>query len=297
MKKQLLGAIAASVLFVGGCTDEKESVPSDAQQGEETLDERLYGLEEEYDARLGLYAVDTGSGQTIAYQSDERFAYASTHKALAVGALLQQTSIEDLDKKIHFTADDLVDYSPITENNVETGMTLREISDASIRFSDNTAANLIFNEIGGPEEFKASLRAIGDDVTEPENIETKLNDVKPGETQDTSTAKALTESLRAFALEDVLEEEQRSLLVEWLKGNTTGDALIRAGVPDGWIVGDKTGSAAYGTRNDIGIIWPPDRAPIVLAVLSSRDEEGAETNDELIAKATEEIVNELIELN
>ncbi len=256
MKKQLIGLIAASVLFVGGCTDEKQAVPSNEQQAEETLDERLYGLEEQYDARLGVYAVDTGSGQTIDYQSEERFAYASTHKALAVGVLLQQTSMEDLDKRIHYTADDLVDYSPITEKNVETGMTLKEISDASIRFSDNTAANLIFNEIGGPEGFKTSLRAIGDDVTEPENIEQKLNDVKPGDIHDTSTAKALTESLRAFALEDVLEEEQRTLLVEWLKGNTTGDALIRAGVPDGWEVGDKTGlAAAYGTRNDIGIIW------------------------------------------
>ncbi len=252
-------------------------------------------LEDHYDARLGVYAFDTGNGQTIAYNEDERFAYASTHKALAVGVLLQQLSLDELDTQILFSEADLVTYSPITEQHVETGMSLHEISDASIRYSDNTAANLIFNEIGGPSGFKEALREIGDEATEPERMETELNDVKPGETRDTSTAKALAESLYAFSLGDALDEEKQTLLNDWLIHNTTGDALIRSGVPEGWLVGDKTGSASYGTRNDIGIIWPPDEDPIVIAVLSSKEQADAESDDALIAEATEAALRMLID--
>ncbi|MCG3057196.1 serine hydrolase, partial [Escherichia coli] len=74
----------------------------------------------------------------------------STHKALAVGVLLQKNSIKDLDKRITYTRDDLVNYNPITEKYIDVGMTLKELSDASLRYSDNTAGNLILEEIGGP---------------------------------------------------------------------------------------------------------------------------------------------------
>ena len=117
--------------------------------------------------------------------------------------------------------------------------------------------------------------------------------MKPGETRDTSTPKALAESLQAFTLGDALPAEKQNLLIDWLKRNTTGDALIRSGVPEGWIVGDKTGAGSYGTRNDIAVIWPPKGSPIILAVLSSRDEADAEYDDELIAKATEEALKQL----
>lgn len=294
--KKALGIIALSGFIISGCGTNAETEQNGDQQTEQdSIELQFSQLEEEYDARLGVYAMNTGDGTTVSYNENDRFAYASTHKALSVGVLLQQLSIEELDKQIVYSEEDLVTYSPITEQHVETGMSLREISDASIRYSDNTAANFIFNEIGGPKGFKEALRQIGDEVTEPERIETELNNVEPGETRDTSTAKALVESLYAFSLGDVLEEENRQLLNDWLINNTTGDALIRAGVPDGWQVGDKTGSASHGTRNDIGIIWPPNEEPIVIAVLSSKDEADAETDDALIAKATEEVVKILME--
>jgi beta-lactamase class A len=71
-----------------------------------------------------------------------------------------------------------------------------------------------------------------------------------------------------------------------MKRSTTGDTLIRAGVPKNWEVADKSGAGLYGTRNDIAIIWPPKGDPIVIAVLSSRDKKDAEYNDKLIAQAT-----------
>lgn len=292
MKKYVI-AMMMSSLMISGCANEEPTATAN-EQPQPSLEERLVELEEEFDARLGIYAFEAGGEKEVAYKENDRFAYASTHKALAVGVMLQQKTIEDLDKRIMYTEEDLVTYSPITEQHVDTGMTLKEISDASIRYSDNTAANLIFNEIGGPEGFKQALREIGDDVTQPERIETELNNVKPGETQDTSTAKALSEGLYYFSIGVGLNEEKRELFNDWLIHNTTGDNLIRAGVPENWVVGDKTGSAAYGTRNDIGVIWPPDSEPIVISVLSSRDQKDAETNDELIARATEEVVKEFV---
>ncbi|MFO6497127.1 MULTISPECIES: class A beta-lactamase [Bacillus] len=274
-----------------GCNDNNLDASQSDQKKEKTeIKADFAKLEDQFDAKLGVYAVDTGTNQTVTYRPDERFAFASTIKALTVGVLLQQKSIEDLNQRITYTRDDLVNYNPITEKHVDTGMTLKELSDASLRYSDNTAQNLILKQIGGPDSLKKALREIGDDVTNPERYEPELNEVNPGETHDTSTAKALAKSLQAFALEDTLPKEKRELLIDWMKRNTTGDALIRAGVPEGWEVADKTGSASYGTRNDIAIIWPPKGDPIVLAILSSRDQKDAKYDDKLIAEAAKEVI-------
>ncbi|MET7707208.1 class A beta-lactamase [Micromonospora sp. NPDC005413] len=247
-------------------------------------------LEERFDARLGVYAIDTGTGRTVQYQADERFAYASTFKALAAAEVLDETTDAELDRVVRYSADDLVTYSPITEQHVAEGMTLRAIADAAVRYSDNTAGNLLLRRLGGPQKFEKELRGIGDKVTDPARYETALNEGRPGDRRDTSTPRALAGSLRAYAVGDALEPSDRDILNGWLRGNTTGGALIRAGVPDGWVVGDKTGSGGYGTRNDIAVIWPPDRAPIVLAVLSSRAEKDADYDDALIAEATKVVM-------
>ncbi|KRG13723.1 beta-lactamase [Virgibacillus soli] len=272
-------------LVIAGCAEDSKDSAQPKHQ-----DADFAKLEEEFDARLGVFALDTGTGETISYRADERFAYASTHKALAVGALLQQISIEDLNQKVIFAEGDLVNYSPITEKYVDKGMTLSELSEASLRYSDNTAGNLILKELGGPDEFKKALKKIGDDITKSERFEPSLNEVKPGETHDTSTPKALATSLKAFTLEDELQKEKRLMLVDWMKRSTTGDTLIRAGVPKDWEVADKSGAALYGTRNDIAIIWPPNENPIILAILSDRATEDADYDDKLIEQAAETVI-------
>ncbi|MEU8179686.1 class A beta-lactamase [Micromonospora sp. NPDC049044] len=243
-------------------------------------------LEKRFGARLGVYAVDTGTGRTVEHRADERFAYASTWKALAAAEVLDDTTDAELDRVVRYSGADLVAHSPITEKHVAEGMSLRALSDAAVRYSDNTAGNLLLRHLGGPQGFQRRLRAVGDPVTEPARYETILNEATPGDRRDTSTARALAGDLRAYTLGDALTPADRDVLRGWLRGNTTGAALVRAGVPAGWVVGDKTGTGGYGTRNDIAVIWPPDRAPIVLAVLSSRDEKDATPDDALIAEAT-----------
>jgi beta-lactamase class A len=246
----------------------------------------LADLEASFDARLGVVAVDTGSGRRVEHRADERFAYASTIKALLAAAVLDSTTDDELDEVIRFTSSDLVTYSPITEDRVADGMTRRELADAAVRFSDNTAANLLLEDLGGPPALAEALRAVGDDVTLPVRTEPALNEAVPGDDRDTSTPRALAASLQAFAVDDALSATDRRVLNGWLEGNTTGDELIRAGVPEGWRVGDRTGSGGYGTRNDIAVITPPGRPPIVLAVLSDKGEVDAESDAALIAAAS-----------
>ena len=298
--KKIVPVVLLSCVTLIGCSNcntpsesPKQTKQTNPIKQENTGDDSFAKLEKEYDAKLGIYALDTGTNQTVSYRSDDRFAFASTSKSLAAGALLRQNSIEALDERITYTREDLSNYNPITEKHVDTGMTLKELADASVRYSDSTAHNLILKKLGGPSAFEKILSEIGDTVTNSERFEPELNEVNPGETHDTSTPKAIAKTLQSFTLGTVLPSEKRELLVDWMKRNTTGDKLIRAGVPKGWEVADKTGAGSYGTRNDIAIIWPPNKKPIVLAILSNHDKEDAKYDDKLIADTTKIVLNTL----
>ncbi|PJZ01327.1 class A beta-lactamase [Bacillus vallismortis] len=255
--------------------------------------EKFVQVEKKFDAKLGVYAINTGTNKTISYRPNERFAYASTYKVLAAAAVLKKNSIEKLNEVIHYSKDDLVTYSPITEKHVDTGMSLKEIAEAAIRYSDNTAGNILLQQLGGPKGFEKSLKQIGDHVTKANRFETDLNSAIPGDIRDTSTAKALATDLKAFTVDNNLTPDKRTILTDWMRGNATGDELIRAGAPIGWLVGDKSGAGSYGTRNDIAIVWPPHRAPIVVAILSNRFTEDAHYDNALIAEAAKVVLTDL----
>ncbi|MFD7325733.1 class A beta-lactamase [Streptomyces sp. NPDC059875] len=304
-RRFLLGALTAFVLVpLTACG---QGTPTSAREGARaphasspgpsvpstrpTADAKPYAhafqdLERRYGARLGVYAVDTGTGREVAYNDGQRFAYASTFKALAAGAVLKKYSLKGLDRVITYSRGDLIAHSPVTEKHVEAGMSLGALCDAAVRYSDNTAANLLFDALGGPEGLDAALEEIGDDVTRMDRREPELSRWAPGEKRDTSTPRALAGDLRAYVLGDVLGPDERARLTTWLRTNTTGDELIRAGVPRGWVVGDKTGTGSfYGARNDIAVVWPPDAAPMVMAIMSNRPDKDAGHDNRLIAEA------------
>lgn len=244
----------------------------------------LVELEKKYNAVIGFYAIDTESGKKFSYRANERFSYCSTHKVFAVGELLRQKNISDLDKVVKYSEADVLSYAPITKEHVAEGMTLAEICSASIRWSDNTAANLILKEIGGVESFAAALRKIGDKVTKPARYEPELNLFDAEKNRDTSTPKQMTKNLQAYVLGDVLSYDKKILLKDWMLGNAVTDTLIKAGTPTGWKVFDKSGSGDFGARNDIAAVYPPDRKPIVMAIMSRRKESNAKFDDALIAE-------------
>jgi beta-lactamase class A len=229
--------------------------------------DELKRLETESGGRLGVTLLDTGTGQCVGHRMDERFPLCSTFKVLASGAVLHGVDAgkESLARRIYFSDANLVTHSPETQKNVgPIGMTVAELCKAAITLSDNTAGNLLLASIGGPQGLTAFVRKLGDDMTRLDRIETDLNEAAPDDPRDTTTPNAMASDLRALALGDVLSTKSRAQLVAWLAANTTGGKRLRAGLPAGWRVGDKTGTGERGTANDVAVVWPPDRAPMIV---------------------------------
>ncbi|GAA2006600.1 class A beta-lactamase [Nocardioides kribbensis] len=243
-------------------------------------------LEERYAARVGVVAIDTATGETLAHRADERFPYASTVKALAAAVLLDRTTPSQLERVVPVRRTDLVEYSPVVEQRVGRGLTLGAAAEAAVRVSDNTAGNIVLEAIGGPDGLRRALRGLGDRVTDPRRTEPTLNRFEPGDDRDTTTPRALATTLRTLAVDDTLAPSDRRLLLRWMSGNETGDTLVRAGVPDDWAVADKSGSGAtYAARNDVAVVTPPGRAPVVVAVLTRSEDVDAVARDALVAAA------------
>ncbi|MDQ1817160.1 class A beta-lactamase [Massilia sp. CCM 9210] len=256
---------------------------------------RLAALEKAAGGRLGVAAVDTGNGRQLGHRAGERFPMCSTFKAIASAAILAHARNVPglLEQRIRYTKADLVTYSPITERELDKGMTVAELCEATIQYSDNAAANLLMKMIGGPAGVTAFARSVGDTAFRLDRWETELNSAIPGDPRDSTTPEAMATLLRRVALDDGLPPAHRDLLQAWMRGNTTGATRIRAGVPAGWAVADKTGTGAYGSSNDIGIVFPPKGAPVVLALYYTQAAPDAKANSEILAAATRIVMEEL----
>lgn len=215
-----------------------------------------------------MFALDTGSGATAGYRADERFLLCSTHKALAAAAVLRLRNEQPglLEKVIHYRQSDILEYAPITKQHVAEGMTVSALCEAALTVSDNTAANLLVQTLGGPPAVTAFARSLGDQVTRLDRPEPDLNVASPGDERDTTTPAAIAADLRMLLLGNALDPAGRDLLTGWMTTSTTGTDLIRAGLPAGWRTADKSGSGTQGEVNDIAVTWPAGRAPLVVAV-------------------------------
>jgi beta-lactamase class A len=262
--------------------------PTSSSVASATTSAAFAALESRYHANLGLYGIDTGTGSTVAFNADKRFAFCSTFKTFATSVLLLRDTDQQLSRLIKYTKADILSYAPITSQHLATGMTVSALMAAALDYSDNTAANLLLSQIGGPSALQAALRAEGDATSNVDRNEPTLNSNIPGDTRDTTTPRTAATDLRTFALGSALTAARRAQLVAWLQANTTGGPYVRAAVPSGWKVGDKTGSGDYGARNDIAVIWPPENAaPIVIAIYTNRgDNANATSDDALISDAT-----------
>lgn len=251
------------------------------------ISQKLAALEKSAGGRLGVALIDTADNSQILYRADERFAMCSTSKVMAVAAVLKQSETDSgvLNKKLEIKKSDLVNWNPITEKHVNSSMTLAELSAATLQYSDNVAMNKIIAHLGGPDKVTAFARTIGDKAFRLDRTEPTLNTAIPGDERDTTTPQAMAQSLRALTLGNALGQAQRAQLVEWLKGNTTGGESIRAGLPKAWVVGDKTGSGDYGTTNDIAVIWPESRAPLVLVTYFTQPKQDAKSRRDVLAAA------------
>jgi beta-lactamase class A len=253
-------------MALGGCWLRAEHAR--AAEGLALLPAALTRIEAEHGGRLGVAVLDTGSGRQAGHRTEERFPLCSTFKFLAAAFVLARVDRkeESLTRRIVYAKGDLVPYSPVTEKHVGgEGLTVGEICEAAMTLSDNTAGNLLLGSFGGPAGLTAHMRSLGDQVTRLDRWETALNEARPGDPRDTTTPAAMGEILRQTVCGTALSASSREQLTAWLVANRTGDKRLRAGVPKGWRVGDKTGSGENNTTNDIAVIWPPGRAPIIVA--------------------------------
>jgi beta-lactamase class A len=266
-----------------------------ATQGNATVaaQAQLAKLEQALAGRLSVFAIDTANGDRLSYRADEYFPMCSTFKVLLASAILKRSTQIDglMQQRIKYQQSDLVTYSPITERSVKDGMTVSALCAAAIQYSDNTASNLLMKILGGPGAVTTFARSIGDRQFRLDRWETALNSSIPGDRRDTTTPNAMAGSIQRLAFGDALEPRLQLQLRVWLQGNTTGAARIRAGVPADWQVGDKTGTGDYGTANDIGLLWPPRRAPIVVAIYTTQAAKDAKARSDAIASAARIVVD------
>ncbi|GAA4551983.1 class A beta-lactamase [Streptomyces collinus] len=289
-RRTALALGTAAALALGGGT-------AHALPGTTGVTARLRDLEREHTARLGVYARNMRTGRTVAYRADELFPMASVFKTLAAAAVLRDLDRdgEFLARRIHYTQAYVTrsGFSPVTKDHVATGMTVGELCDATIRFSDNTAGNLLLKELGGPTAITRFARSTGDRVTRLDRWEPELNSAEPWRVTDTTSPRAIGLTYARLVLGDVLETRDRARLTDWLLRNTTSLERFRKGLPADWLLADKTGGGQYGSNNDVGITWPPDGPPIVMSVLTTQPEEDAPADNPLVAGAAALLAAEL----
>jgi beta-lactamase class A len=265
-----------------------------AARGRERPAGQFSALEKNTGGRLGVFALDTGTGASVSYRADERFAMCSTFKLIAVAAVLSRVDQgqEHLERRIAYSRADIFAYAPVALEHLKDGsMTVGALCGAAIEWSDNTAANLLLKTIGGPQGFTSYARAIGDQVTTLDRNEPALNSALPGDPRDTTTPRAMAADMQRLVLSDALSSRSRATLAQWLVNSKTGAARLRAGLPPSWTVGDKTGTGGpnnaagdSNTRNDVAVVWPEQGAPLVVAAYLTGSVLAAASGDAALAK-------------
>ncbi|MEO1170615.1 MAG: class A beta-lactamase [Myxococcota bacterium] len=231
-------------------------------------EDRFRAIERQAKGRLGIAAWDRRSGRLLSHRGDERFAMCSTFKWILGALVLRRVDAgrEHPERPIVFRSSDLVAYSPFTKGRSGSpGVPVAELCRGTIQTSDNTAANLLLTTLGGPEGFTEGLRTLGDMTTRLDDWEPELNANPPGVLRNTSTPNAMLALLKRFLFEDLLADDSRRLLVEWMAGAKTGHDRLRAGLPPGWTLGNKTGTSTQNQSNDVAFAL---RDPNALLIVS-----------------------------
>jgi len=234
--------------------------------------EPLARLEGQLGGRVGVCALDTGTGRVLTHRADERFAMCSTFKWVLAAAILQRVERGELalSRPIPFGDKELLDYAPVTRANVGRGsMTIAELAEAAVTVSDNTAANLLLELLGGPAGMTRFLRDHGDSVTRLDRNEPTMSSNEPNDARDTTSPRAMVATLQTLLLTPALTEGSRQTLLGWMASCKTGLTRLRAGLPPAWRVVDKTGTGQCGSANDVAVAWPPGRSPILIAAYLS----------------------------
>ena len=289
-------ALTAMALFaLSGCATQPVETLGDSVISAKAIRD----IEQRSGGRLGIAVVD-GRGKLVsADRGNERFAMCSTFKLLLAGQVLERAAKGvSLRTPRSFTRGDLVSYSPGTEKLIgPDGMGEQRLGLAArdaVVLSDNTAANLILKQIGGPAAFTAALRRSGDAVTRLDRIEPGLNENAPGDERDTTSPIAMATSAATYVFGNRLSPDHRKQLRGWMIESATGLKRIRAGLPQGWIAGDKTGTCGT-AYNDVAFVETPGGRKYVIAIYLDRPAVEGDAASAVIAEATRIVAADLAE--
>ncbi|HYG42317.1 MAG TPA: class A beta-lactamase [Bordetella sp.] len=281
---RIAGSLASYLLAAGAALALSANAMATPQGA--SLDAAARRIQDQLQARVGIVVRDTGSGWSWGFNADQHFPMASTFKALACGALLaamdQAPSLASATALI--AASDLVPYSPVTEKWVGQQVALPDLCAATMTTSDNTAANKVLQALGGPMAVTRFVQSLGDGTTRLDRWEPELNEGAPGDPRDTTSPAAIASVLEKLVLGNALSARSRQQLTQWMLDNEVAGPLLRAGIPAGWRIADRTGSGGHGTRAIIAVMWPPQRAPIVVAIFITATQAGLHQRNQAIAE-------------
>jgi beta-lactamase class A len=253
----------------------------------------IAALEQKHGRLLGVWAKNTRTGRTIEHRAEERFPMLSTFKTLLAAQVLRDLPARTLQQRLTWDASDIVPNSPITSLTTRNGLTVAQLCEATVTRSDNTAANVLMRLVGGPAGVTAFARSLGDDVSRLDRWEPDLNSAIPGDVRDTTTPRAIARSYTKLLLGNALARADREQLTTWMLANQSTVTRFGAGVPASWRLADKTGGGDYATRNDVGVTWTPDGAPIVIAALTRSDDSAAAPLDAPLVDIAATVCGEL----
>ena len=269
-RREVVLALGASALAACGS----------GRRVEDDLRDRLISLEARTGGRLGVGMLQTDTGTVVHHRGDERFGMCSTFKLSLAALVLREAELGNLslDTFVAYTEADMVPYAPVTTENLDAGgMTVGALAEAAQKTSDNVAANLLIRELGGPAGFTEKLRATGDETTRLDRYEPEMNLVPQGEVRDTTTPNAMASTVAGFVTGATLSTENAALLRRWMEETRTGLRRIRGGLPESLSAGDKTGTGVgmgmANKYNDVAVVWPQDRGPLVVAGYFEADQE------------------------
>jgi len=234
----------------------------------DSAEAKFAAIEQGIGVRLGVAALDTETGRVVSHREAELFPMCSTFKFLLAACVLNRadSGAEQLTRFISYTVKDLLSYAPVTRAHVKDGaLSVGELCAAAVEVSDNTAANLLLAQVGGPAGVTKFIRSLGNQVTRLDRTEPELNSALPGDVRDTTSPAAMVDSMKILLTGSALSPASRERLIGWMQKCETGERRLRAGIPKSWRAGDKTGTGENGAVGDIGIFWPPKKAPVLIA--------------------------------
>ncbi|UFN72281.1 CARB family carbenicillin-hydrolyzing class A beta-lactamase [Vibrio alginolyticus] len=256
------------------------------------LNEDISLIEQQTSSRVGVSVWDTQTDERWDYRGDERFPLMSTFKTLACATMLSDMDSGKLSKNATAKVDErsIVVWSPVMDKLAGQNTRVEHACEAAMLMSDNTAANLVLNEIGGPKAVTMFLRTIGDKATRLDRLEPRLNEATPGDYRDTTTPNAIVNTLRTLIEGETLSYESRVQLKIWMQDNKVSDSLMRSVLPTGWSIADRSGAGGHGLRGINAIIWKENHRPVYISIYVTETELSLQARDQLIAQISQLIL-------